>query len=132
MLLISKAEKFFCPVMLSKLVGSSIGEKVTSYCHLNFAKTDVFDWHIKGIPELVEKFLVTLKLLFCARKQNQNRHRQQNLNSKKNQLSKSTNNKEKENDKKVPMKYKTKQAKASKTIELKLDIDNKSEKVKLL
>jgi hypothetical protein len=30
------------------------------------------------------------------------------------------------------MKYKTKQAKASKTIELKLDIDNKSEKVKLL
>jgi hypothetical protein len=55
-------------------------------------------YYIKGIPELVEKFLVTLKLLFCARKQNQNRHRQQNLNSKKNQLSKSTKNKEKEND----------------------------------
>jgi hypothetical protein len=36
------------------------------------------------------------------------------------------------NDKKVPMKYETKQAKASETIELKLDIDNNSEKVKLL
>jgi hypothetical protein len=67
------------------------------------------------------------------RNQGQNQNRS-NRNQRRNQNGQARNFKKKDdqtNDKKVPMKYGMKTTKTLKTIELKLDIDERSEKVKL-
>ncbi len=67
------------------------------------------------------------------RRRNQNQNRS-NRNQRRNQNGQARNFKTKEdqaNDKKVPMQYGTKSTKTSEIIELKLDIDERSEKVKL-
>jgi hypothetical protein len=67
------------------------------------------------------------------RRRNQNQNRS-NRNQRRNQNGQARNFKKKEdqaNDKKVPLKYGTKSTKTLETIKLKLDIDERSEKVKL-